>query len=53
MFFESLIEFCIKPIWSWALFGRETINDYFFSLGDIGLFTISSRFSSFVEYSLL
>ena len=32
IFFEGLIELCIKPIWSWALFVQETINDdlYFF-----------------------
>jgi hypothetical protein len=31
--FEGLIELCTKPIWSWAFFGWETINDclYFFS----------------------
>jgi hypothetical protein len=30
VFFEGLIELCTKPIWFWALFGWETINDCFY-----------------------
>jgi hypothetical protein len=37
VFFEVLIEFCIKPIFFWAVFGWEILMTASISLGLMGL----------------
>jgi hypothetical protein len=40
VFFEDLIEFCTKSIWSWAFFGWEVFNDFSITLCDMGLYSL-------------